>query len=300
MCHNFKFMESATNIESKRMENSHKATSNTLFTYIDSKDYDLIINENNVPRVFSRGGLFICLKGEGYVIINEHKYQLSPGTMCISFPGTIIQGFERGEGFESYTLRMDTDFLSDLNIPDASSVNIMMRDNPCMVLEPKQLEDIMQVCRMMHERDKRSDHPYHEQINAQMLNLLCLELAGIYARYIPVKREPCSRQDMTFRRFLSLLATDITISREVQYYADKLCITPKYLTIITRQISGQSAANWITHSVILNAKALLSTTQLTVQQISVRLNFPNPSFFGQYFLRHTGMTPKEFRRSKLQ
>ena len=96
-----------------------------------------------------------------------------------------------------------------------------------------------------------------------------------------------------------MLATDITISREVQYYADKLCITPKYLTIVTRQISGNSAANWITRSVILNAKALLSTTQLTIQQVSNKLNFPNPSFFGQYFLRHTGMTPKEFRRSKM-
>jgi YesN/AraC family two-component response regulator len=111
--------------------------------------------------------------------------------------------------------------------------------------------------------------------------------------------EPCSRQDVIFRKFLSLLATDITISREVQYYADKLCITPKYLTIVTRQMSDRSAATWITHSVILNAKALLATTQLTVQQVSNKLNFPNPSFFGQYFLRHTGMTPKEFRRSKM-
>lgn len=84
----------------------------------------------------------------------------------------------------------------------------------------------------------------------------------------------------------------------MQYYADKLCITPKYLTIITRQISGRNATSWITHTAILNAKSLLTGTRLTVQQISNKLNFPNPSFFGQYFLRHTGMTPKEFRRSK--
>jgi AraC-like DNA-binding protein len=60
-----------------------------------------------------------------------------------------------------------------------------------------------------------------------------------------------------------------------------------------------SATDWITRSVILNAKALLGSTQLTVQKISARLNFPNPSFFRQYFLRHTGMTPKEFRRSQM-
>ncbi len=273
--------------------------SNPLFTYIDSKDYDSIINENNVPRKFNRGGIFICLAGEGYVTINEHKYPLSARTMCVAFPGTIIQEFKRGEGFQSYTLRIDTDFLHDLNFPAAPSVHMLMREHPCMVLSEEQLEAILQVCRMMHDRDQHTSHPYHEQINQQMLTLLCYELAGVYARDIPVMREPCSRQDIIFRKFLSLLATDITISREVQYYADKLCITPKYLTIVTRQMSDRSAATWITHSVILNAKALLSTTQLTVQQVSNKLNFPNPSFFGQYFLRHTGMTPKEFRRSKM-
>lgn len=283
----------------EKVQNIQGVVENSLFTYIDSKEYDVIINENNVPRIFGRGGIFICLKGEGYVIINEHKYQLAPGTLCIAFPGTIIQGFKRGEGFESYTLRIATDFLRDLDIPAASSIHLLMRENPCMVLTPDQLEGILDICHMMQLKDARTLHPFREQINAQMLRMLCLELAGVYAQHIPVKREPCSRQDMTFRRFLSLLATDITVSREVQYYADKLSITPKYLTIITRQISGRSAASWITHSVIINAKALLSTTQLTVQQVSERLNFPNPSFFGQYFLRHTGMTPKAFRRSKL-
>ena len=276
-----------------------RAGKSPLFTYIDSTEYDLIINENNVPRVFGRGGIFICLKGKGYVTINEHKYQLSPRTMCIAFPGTIIQEFKREEGFESYTLRIDTEFLRDINFPSASAIHMMMRDNPCMTLSQEQLDSILQVCHLMHERDKRTEHPFHDQINAQLLTLLCFELAGVYANDMPVKREPCSRQEVIFRKFLSLLATDITISREVQYYADKLCITPKYLTIVTRQMSDRSAATWITHSVIINAKALLSTTQLTVQQVSSRLNFPNPSFFGQYFLRHTGMTPKEFRRSKM-
>jgi AraC-like DNA-binding protein len=282
------------------LSNNSSTETHPLFTYIDSKEYDSIINENNVPRVFNRGGIFICLAGEGYVTINEHKYPLSARTMCVAFPGTIIQEFKRGEGFESYTLRIDTDFLRELNFPSASSVHMMMRENPCVVLSEEQLESILQVCRLMHERDSRTDHPYHEQINVQMLTLLCYELAGIYARDIPVMREPCSRQDVIFRKFLSLLATDITISREVQYYADKLGITPKYLTIVTRQMSDRSAATWITHSVILNAKALLSTTQLSVLQVASRLNFPNPSFFGQYFLRHTGMTPREFRRSKMK
>ncbi len=268
------------------------------FRYIDRKDYDLLLNEENLPHVLHTGGIFICLDGEGDVIINEHKYRLCPNTLCVAFPGTIIQAFNTGDDFRGYTLAIDIDFIREINIPSANSIYIVIRDNPCMVLTDEQTRTVMQVCKMMHDKDMRADHPFHKQINSQMLMLLCYELAGIYARYVPVKRQPCTRQDVLFRKFLSLLATDITASREVQYYADKLCITPKYLTIITRQISGRNATSWITHTAILNAKSLLTGTRLTVQQISNKLNFPNPSFFGQYFLRHTGMTPKEFRRSK--
>ena len=219
--------------------------------------------------------------------------------MCIAFPGTIIQAFDTGEGFESYTLAIDIDFLRELNIPSANSIHISMRENPCVVLTDEELQSIMEICKMMHRKDSRTQHPYHQQINVLTLTLLCFELAGIYLRDIPVKRQPCTRQDMIFRRFMTLLATDITTSREVKYYADKLCISPKYLTIVTRQMSSRSASDWIIRSAILNAKAKLATTNFTVQQISDQLNFPNPSFFGQYFLRHTGMTPKEYRRSKM-
>ena len=274
--------------------------SNTkLFSYIDSKDYYAHMTENDIPRAVSRGGIFLCLEGEGDVIINQNKYRLSKCTMCVAFPGTIIQAFNASEGFKSYTLAIDIGFLKELSFPSSNSIQLLMRDNPCIQLTQEQLDTILEVCNMMHVKDSNTDHPYHDQINHHMLLLLCYELAGIYAKNIPVKQEPCTRQDMLFRKFLELLSTDMTKSREVQYYADKLDITPKYLTLISRQLSGRSAAQWITYTVIVNAKALLATSQLTIQQVSTKLNFPNPSFFGQYFLRHTGMTPKEYRRSKL-
>ncbi len=283
------------------LDQSNPSTeSNTkLFSYIDSKDYYAHMTENDIPRAVSRGGIFLCLEGEGDVIINQHKYRLNKCSMCVAFPGTIIQALNTSEVFRSYTLAIDIDFLRELTFPSSNSIQIMMRENPCIQLTQEQADTIMEICTMMHAKDSRADHPFHEQINHHMLLLLCYELAGIYAKHIPVKHEPCTRQDILFRQFLSYLATDMTKSREVQYYADKLDITPKYLTLISRQISGRSAAQWITYTVITNAKALLATSQPTIQQVSEKLNFPNPSFFGQYFLRHTGMTPKEYRRSKL-
>lgn len=272
-----------------------------LFSFIDQKDYhNVLTREGNIPYVIQLGGIFLCLEGEGEVIINEQKYHLRPRTMCMAFRGTILQSLHTDESFKGYTLAINIDFIREINIPSATSLYMLIRDYPCVTLSQEQLESILDLCEMLRSKNARKDHPFRMQINSQILLTLCYELAAIYTQYHPVKRQPCSRQDTLFRRFLSLLATDITLSREVQYYADKLCITPKYLTIITRQASDRSATDWISQTVIVKAKSLLSGTQLTVQQISNRLNFPNPSFFGQYFLRHTGMTPKEFRRSKSQ
>lgn len=272
-----------------------------LFSYIDQKDYDTVLHkEENMPYVLRLGGIFLCLEGEGDVIINEQKYHLRPRTMCLAFPGTIVQSLRTDEAFKGYTLAINIDFIREINIPTATSLYMLVLDYPCVTLTQEQIDCVLELCEMLRSKNSRKQHPFRTQINAQMLLALCYELAAIYTQYHPVKRQPCSRQDTLFRRFLSLLATDITASREVQYFADKLCITPKYLTIITRQVSGRSATEWISQTVIVKAKSLLSGTQFTVQQISNQLNFPNPSFFGQYFLRHTGMTPKEFRRSKSQ
>ena len=61
-----------------------------LFTFIPSSEYDEIIDIENMPYVLSRGGIFVCLDGEGYMIINENKYLLRKNTICVAFPGTII------------------------------------------------------------------------------------------------------------------------------------------------------------------------------------------------------------------
>mgnify|MGYP002245259316 CR=1 FL=1 len=86
--------------------------------------------------------------------------------------------------------------------------------------------------------------------------------------------------------------------RNVSFYADKLCLTPRYLNTIIRQTSQQTVMDWINQSIILEAKVLLKHSNLLVYQISDELNFPNPSFFSKFFKRMTGMTPHEYQFSK--
>ena len=81
------------------------------------------------------------------------------------------------------------------------------------------------------------------------------------------------------------------------FYADKLCLTPKYLSKLIKQASGRSAPDWIDDFVILEAKNLLKYTDLTIKEIVYKLHVPNPSVFFKFFKAHTGLTPSEYRNA---
>lgn len=105
-----------------------------------------------------------------------------------------------------------------------------------------------------------------------------------------------SRQEELFRRFIALVNQHSKHERSVNFYADKLCLTPHYLSSVIRETSGQTVMQWINQAVILEAKVLLKHSNLLVFQISDELNFPNPSFFSKFFKRMTGMTPAEYQK----
>ncbi len=83
--------------------------------------------------------------------------------------------------------------------------------------------------------------------------------------------------------------------RSVTFYADKLFVTPKHLSAVLKEISEKTAGEWIDLRVILEAKLLLRSTGLNIQEISTKLNFANQSFFGKYFKHLTGMSPRDYR-----
>lgn len=100
------------------------------------------------------------------------------------------------------------------------------------------------------------------------------------------------------RNFLKQLQTHHKQERKLEFYADKLCLSAKYLSQTIKNSSGKTAGEWIDEYVMLEAKALLKSTNMTIQQISDELNFPSQSFFGKFFKRLAGLSPKAYREQK--
>ncbi len=103
---------------------------------------------------------------------------------------------------------------------------------------------------------------------------------------------------MTYvHEFIQLVHEYHRSERTVAFYADKLFISPKYLSLIIKETLGRSAAEIIDDYVILEAKNLLRFSGKNIQQVSYELNFPNQSSFGKYFKHLTGFSPSEYQRS---
>lgn len=100
-----------------------------------------------------------------------------------------------------------------------------------------------------------------------------------------------------FEKFKEILFRDFLSQRSVQYYADALNVTRKYLSEVIKDNSGKTASNWIEDIVVLEAKVLLQNKEITINQISETLNFPNQSGFGRFFKNATGISPLEYRRN---
>lgn len=127
-----------------------------------------------------------------------------------------------------------------------------------------------------------------------LLLIICEEL--LQAERIHILNDVSTDRDKKlFQQFLSILSHEQQKRKQVNYYAEKLCITPKYLSTVCRKVSGKSPIRWITDGVMEDCYELLRSTNLTVKEISNKLGFPNSSFFGQYFREHAGTTPIEYR-----
>ena len=134
---------------------------------------------------------------------------------------------------------------------------------------------------------------YRYEIIQNLMSAFCL--IDIDSIYYDKDNGTGQRMQEIFDKFYNLVRIYYKESREVIFYADKLCITPKYLSATVKNCTGRSAHDWIHDYVLAEAKRLLKTTDLSVVEISDQLGFNNQSFFGKFFKQHTGTTPYKFK-----
>jgi len=238
----------------------------------------------------------LCLKGNITGSVNMKEYTFSANSFFVIDKGQIFQCHQVSEDFSAIIILMSMRFVESLAVSAESvSIFIHLKDNPMLLMNQEELDFLMDSFSFIRKVFRMVDNPHR----MEMIKLLAKTFfygANSFHRYKKQEKARESKERVHFEAFYNAVLNYYKESREVTFYADKLCLNPKYLSTIIRKVSGRPASKWINDYVILEAMAMLKYTGSSVQEISNNLGFPNQSFFGKFFKQHTGLSPKEYRR----
>lgn len=220
-------------------------------------------------------------------------FEIKAPAISIVLPGQIIEHEYCSDDFEGIYILMSERFNESLNLPDRFSNFLSVRNKPVIPLTDKQLDAMLTYCKMVQSVIKVTDNPNRMEI-IRHLTIAFFYGLGYYFHKLPDGTKE-TRSEVLMRNFLKQVQAFHKQERKVEFYADRLCLSPKYLSQTIKSYSGKTAGEWIDEYVVLEAKVLLRSTNMTIQQIGDELNFPSQSFFGKYFKRLTGMSPKAYR-----
>lgn len=287
------------------MKNILQLDLNAIVRTLEAENYledDIYIFElshwkfTNHPIKIDSTVCYLCLKGEAKGKIDLKPYQFKAPAFSIQVPEQILEQEFVSDDFSGICIIMSKRFCASLALPDSFLTSMSVRNNPIIELNENELEAMMFYCKTVQKVIRVTDNPNRLQI---IKHLTIAFFYGIgYNFHKREKETVLSRNDALMQNFLQQVQIFHKKERKVLFYADKLCLSPKYLSLVIKECSGKTAAEWIDEYVVLEAKAMLKSTNMTVQQISDDLNFPSQSFFGKFFKRLTNMSPKMYREGK--
>ena len=259
----------------------------------------------NRPCRFDGFMMFYCISGSLKMSVNLTDVEIAKGMVFVNIPGNIIRineiVCEGNEDARYICLALSKEFFQGLNVEVCKLFNegVSMMQNPGVKLTEQDFalagSLLGYIRNLLH-----SDVSYKRGAVLSAVSSLFYIVLGAWT---PETSETMagtnqsSRTKVIFDRFIRLVMEHHTQHRGVGFYAERLCLTPKYLSKIIKSASGRSAPEWIDSYVILEAKNLLKYSTTPIKEIVYKLNFPNQSVFYKFFKAHTGLTPTEYRNS---
>ena len=252
-----------------------------------------ITEKDNSEGIIIRNGIImvLCKAEKGVIKIDGKEYKLSsknvvvlPENHVINYIGPILLN-------EHNMIAVSIDYILNMPSPIDTSIFNYSRYMSVIKIADDKFDDIYSYYNFIH-KESLENGKYRKEIIQSIFYALVLEILAEYEKIFDSSYNSDIKANDLSDRFFRLLAIHYKNNRSVQFYADKLNLTPKYLSTAIKRTTGRPILNWIHEAILIDAKMLLRTTNLTVQQISEQLNFSSPSAFVQFFKKHTGKTPR--------
>ena len=254
------------------------------------------LSSDNEPFRIDMTMAIIYEQGSADLKINMRDYHIEAPAVLLVLNDQIYQSAGHSEDLRSKVILMSRSFSDSLfaNSGEILPLKSSIMKNPVMKIENE--ENVFGQFFQLLQNIAASPRQEFKIESARHLTL------SMFYGYSHLKHEvnevKCtnSRQEEIFTKFTELLERHHKKEREIAFYADKMCMTSKHLSQVIKDYTGKTALGIIEEYVISEAKSMLLSTTMSIQQISDELNFPSQSVFGKYFKRVAGISPSEYRK----
>lgn len=291
------------------MAGEHKTTSHnqTMFLQELNNDHEASLfltsleEWKNEPQVLTYGAILICRKGNAVLNINYKDWNLPEKAVITLFPNDVVllKTPPSPTAFEVEMLKYDSSLLREASLQMEHTVYSSLREDRCRQDSPVVTNIIDAMFSLLKIYFRQAECTCLSQL------VLCQLKAFFIGFHEYLQRNPQFRADEVksyrvrelFNRFMMLMERDYKTSRDVGYYAEKMNISPKYLTNIVKIVTAHTPKTIIDQYTILQLKMQLKRTDLSIKELAWAYHFTDVSFFCRYFKKHTGLTPQQIRES---
>lgn len=240
----------------------------------------------------------LCLRGKASLCINGDMYEMQTNDLLVCLPNIILERSMASMDIEFRCISLSRDYVRQLPILKGGNLWDMVlaiEQNPVLSLTAEEAHLFCQYYDFIRGKLTSAPHRYQEELTDALLHAFIYDFSAVLDRFATVEPQTLTSGKMVFRKFFDLLTSMYPKPRSVSYYADRLCLTPKYLSNVCKEACGHTATELINECVAKDIRLLLKKPEKNIKDICNELDFPNLSFFGRYVKRHLGMSPKRWR-----
>ncbi|MGN0186227.1 MAG: helix-turn-helix domain-containing protein [Paludibacteraceae bacterium] len=254
---------------------------------------------NASPITFEGFVVALFQTGRAELSVNGHKYKVCGGDLLLLAPNTVLKYYGATPDYTATKIVVTLDVIMDFPTPFDTDIIGMARRRPVVRLNRADYE-MLQECLALISKNYNSTQCYRKEILKTLFYAMILTIGSIYKRSDGETDETNTKfsAEKLSDKFFKYVAQYYKTNRTVKFYADKMNLTPKYLSKAILSITGKTVMAWLDDAVILELKIQLKTTDLPIWQIAENLHFSSSSAMVQFFKKNTSTTPLKYRETE--
>ena len=290
----FRELHEITISHTKNIVNTPSSIDDDLLLFDKFEDVPLPTEQTRMQCLF----VALCIDGQAQYTVDTNEYKVVKGDLIIITDGQVVGNYLLSPNCKGVAIMASDDFFHEIlkEVHEISQLFLLTHTNPVLHLNKETMDKFCVSFGNIKKSVDNKEHHFRREVVLSMLKTLIYELGNEIWNVQRINEKKNTRAESIFANFIGLVEKNFRVERRVGWYAEKLCITPKYLSETVKLVSKKTPNDWIDSYVTLEIRVLLKNSSKSIKEIASDLNFPTQSFLGKYFKEHVGLSPSQYRK----